>query len=269
MKKSKLLVLLASLLLVATVTQPVYAVEDIEKNVAVEDMERDVLEENYTMDNEYIFSDIPQETINEMKKSLEQNTLTFQQLQAPRSITGTSLMASAFNAAGFNHVAEALDYSMLSLRQEPKIYAPTSSLVNDMWLYSPDFSKAVTEFLFQARAAGSYEYFKSTTMNFTMPNASKASILANTQLKKQTDLFGTLHAVKINLGVVKNGVSWTVLVHINDTFDFKKENYNGLVNLVNNIANYEQELGKVKPYNIMIYGNRSNLVRLPFNVPSW
>lgn len=106
-------------------------------------------------------------------------------------------------------------------------------------------------------------------MNFAMPNASKVEILANTNLKKQTDLFGALHSVKINLGVVKTGVMWDVLILIEDTYDFKEEEYNGLVNVVNNIANYEQERGRVRPYKLFITADKPRLTTLPFGVPLW
>lgn len=182
-------------------------------------------------------------------------------------------MATAFDVAGFNNVASFLNYSMLSMREEPRVELSGSSISADIWSYSPDFERVVKQFLLNARATGENDYFSTVNMNFTMPDASKAQILGSTQLKKQTDLFGTLHGVTLNLGISKvhklDGDIWHMQVIVRDRFDFKREDYNGLVNIVNNITYHKQELGKVKPYDIIIYASRSNLLRPPFGVQPW
>lgn len=251
MKKSKLSILLAALLFSANVFHPASALQE---NEAYE----------HVSFNDYIFVDTPEETINQMKMNIELSNLKSKTTR----LSLTSLMAKAFDASGFNNVAEALDYSMLEYRPDRKIYGNDSLLVNDIWSYSPDFRDVMQAFLYEARRANSYEYFKSTSMNFNMPDIN-LDILNDTQLRKQTDIFGTLHAVNINLGVIKENGKWHILVNVMDTFDFAKEDYNKLVNVVNNIAYYEQELGKVKPYYITIYGDRPNLYKLPFGMPTW
>lgn len=73
------------------------------------------------------FSDTPQEIITKMKQNLEKNQYP-RLSSAPRAIT--SLMAKTFDIAGFNHTADHLDYSMLTLRDEPKIIEQTFPIVN-------------------------------------------------------------------------------------------------------------------------------------------
>lgn len=152
-------------------------------------------------------------------------------------IAFSSGMAKAFNAAGF--------------------------------YYSPDFRAALVSFLNEARANKATDYFKTTSFAFRMPSESKASILANTSLKKRTDLFGTLHYVQANFDVSKYNGKYSIAVILEDTYDFAKSNYNSLTNIVNDIAYYEQELGKIKPYKIRIFAGRGNLLTPPFNVPIW
>lgn len=217
----------------------------------------------------YEFHETPAETINKMKTNFKENTLNNNKKDSNSERALTSLMAKALDTLGFDNTASALDYSMLAMREEPRMYFSDSKMVNDIWSYSPDFRDAVTNFLWEARSKGAYEYFKTTSINFTLPS-NKVEILTNTALKRQTDLFGTLHAVKLNLGIVKSGINhWDMLVLIEDRFDFEKEKYDTFVDLANNIAYYEQELGKVKPYDILIYGDRGNLSSPPFGVPAW
>lgn len=213
------------------------------------------------------FRETPQEIVNKMKNDLLESKNSTINEEATRALS--SLMAIALNKAGFNNSADLLNYSMLPLRDEPREFNSQSNISNDIWLYSPDFERVATNFLWTARANNSYEYFASTTMNFTMPNANKAQILANTQLKKQTDLFGALHAVNIHLGIVKTGLQWDMLILIEDTYDFKSEQYNSLVNIVNDIAHHDQELGNIKPYLFYITADRPYLNRPPFGVPAW
>lgn len=219
--------------------------------------------------NEYEFIETRPEIIEEMKNNAKKYEFekTAEIPFGSRSLS--SKMALAFDVAGFNHVAEALDYSMLKMREEPKLYEYTSSLSNDIWMYSPDFRNVMVNFLNEAKSKNSYEYFKTTSINFNKPNASTSDILFDKNLKKQTDLFGTLHAVTINLGVVKTGLTWQILVIIEDLYDFKKEDYQGMLQLVNNIAYHEQELGLVIPYRIQIFADRPNSKTLPFGVTPW
>ncbi|WP_349393637.1 hypothetical protein [Clostridium perfringens] len=217
--------------------------------------------------SQYNFEDTPYEIIDKMKNDLNSDKIKNGLNENSRALS--SLMASALDSVGFNHSANLLNYSMLALREDPYRFQSTSSISNEIWTYSTDFRTVVTNFLNEARANKSYEYFKSTTMAFKMPNASKAQILSNTGLKKRTDFFGALHNVTIHLGIVKQGVQWDMLVMIEDTYDFKQEQYNGLVNIVNNIAYYDQERGKIKPYKVLITANKPRLIAPPFNVPIW
>lgn len=180
----------------------------------------------------------------------------------------SSLIASALDAVGFKSAAHLLNYSMKPFRPEPLVIEwGYGTFVNDMWDYSPDFKNAVVSFLNSAR--GRKEYFKTTSIKFKKPNASNSAILGSKSLKRQTDLFGAFHEVRLNLGVVKSGSKWHVLALVEDRYDFKPEQYNGLVNLVNNIVHHEQELGKVKPYDVMVYADRPNLLTLPYGVKPW
>lgn len=218
------------------------------------------------------FYDTSPEIIELMKKRIENgevanptNTTTFNESR----ITLSSGMAKALDAVGFKHSAYFLNYSMQPLREEPKEIYADSLMVSEIWTYSPDFENVVRAFLNEAKSKGVYEYFKTTSMIFQMPTEGKLEILNNDRLKIRTDLFGSLKTVKINLGVVKNKGAWTIDVIIEDRYDFKDEDYGKLVNIVNNIAHFEQELGKVKPYDIYVFAGRANLLRLPFGVTSW
>lgn len=218
------------------------------------------------------FFETSPEIIELMKKRIENgevasitNTTTFNESR----ITLSSGMAKVLSDAGFDHSAYLLDYSMWPLRKEPKEIYADSVMASHIWTYSPDFENVVRAFLNEAKSKGSYQYFKTTSMIFQMPTEGKLEILGNEKLKIRTDLFGALKKVKINLGVVKNKGAWTIDVIIEDTYDFSNEKYTGFVDLVNNIAYYEQELGKIKPYDIYIYAGRANMLRLPFGVSSW
>lgn len=261
MKKSILLGILVLGFALYTTGQAVFAVEYKSS-------------EDTTTKSEYIggyeFHKTPQETIAKMKSNLNSNKNSMK----VNSITGqdvpiSSLIAKAFDVAGFNNTANLLNYSMLPLRVEPKEFDYTSNFSSDIWTYSPEFRNVVGAFLNGARSKGSYEYFSTTTMNFNMPSESKAQILSNINLKKRADLFGALHAVTINLGIVKTGFQWDMLVLIEDVYDFKLEQYNSLLNIVNNIAYYDQERGNVRPYNLYIYADRPYLSSPPLGVPAW
>lgn len=257
--KKKIISLILSALFVTSLRGSIVLADELSINSEVKSQYEQV---------DYDFKDTPQEVIDEMKKSLEISKLGGEPyLLNERSLS--SMMATALDTAGFTHSANLLNYSMLSLREEPYRFSSTSILSSDIWTYSTDFKTVVMNFLNEAKSKKSYSYFKTTTMNFAMPNASKAQILADTGLKKRTDLFGALHAVTINLGIVKTGVQWDMLVMIEDIYDFKQEQYNGLVNIVNNIAYYDQERGNIKPYNILITANKPYLVAPPFNVGVW
>lgn len=221
----------------------------------------------------YNFEDTPEEIIDQMKSDLNLSKLNGEFSPSSRlggvTIDYTSLMAISLYDMGFKNAGDLLNYSMLTLREEPYRFQSTSLLSGDIWTYSTDFRNVVTNFLNEARANKSYQYFKSTNMAFSMPNASKAQILGDTALKKRTDLFGALHGVTIHLGIVKQGIQWDMMVMIEDTYDFKKEQYDGLVSIVNNMAYNEQERGKIKPYKVLITANKPYLVSPPFNVPAW
>lgn len=263
MRKNKTIVVLTIMLCTALLSNDVYADDKIVEEEVV------VSVESTSKDSEYEFVETPQEIIDEMKKNLEgyqaEEKISYLQNKA----SYTSGMARAFDITGFNHIADALDYSMLPMREEPRIFTRTSFLSQDIWKYSPDFEKVVVEFLMEARLNNSYEYFKTTNMEFQMPSDSEAKILADKALKKQTDIFAVFHGVTINLGVINDGFRWHVLVLIDDTFDFKYEEYKGMLGLVNNIAYYEQELGIVNPYKIMLNADNPNLIGLPFGVLEW
>lgn len=222
--------------------------------------------------NYYEFKDVPQEIIDQMKK--RSNTDIANTQFATESMTTmatpalSSGMAKVLNGVGLNHSARLLNYSMLSMREEPYIIYGSDTFISDMWTYSTDLKKVVTSFLNEAKSKKSYEYFKTTTMSFNVP-ANKSQFLVNTGIRKNLDFFGALHSVNIYLGVVKSGLTWDMLVMIQDRYDFKKEEYNGLVDVVNNIAHHEQELGKIRPYDLYIYADRSNLRGLPYSFPTW
>lgn len=257
--KKKIISLMLSALFVTSLSGSVVFADEVSINSEVRSEYGEV---------NYDFKDTPQEVIDEMKKNLEVSKLGVESYSVnERSLS--SMMAKALDTAGFNHSANLLNYSMLSLREEPYRFTRTSILSSDIWTYSPEFKKVVVSFLNEAKSKKSYSYFKTTTMNFEMPSASKVQILADTGLKKRTDLFGALHTVTINLGIVKNGIQWDMLVMMQDKYDFEEAQYNGLVNVVTNIAYHDQERGNIKPYNILITADKPYLTTPPFNVGAW
>lgn len=76
-----------------------------------------------------------------------------------------------------------------------------------------------------------------------------------------------MHAVTINFGYVKDS-STQLLVLIEDTYDFKREQYDSLTNLVNNMAYYDQLQGKINPYDIEIYADYMHS-GLPYGITPW
>lgn len=264
--RKKILLCLIGITSTLSLINPIISNATTLKNIDTTNFEENISNQK----NDLIFENTNPEIINTMKSNLE--------LQLKNNQTNTnsnietkswsSLIASGLDIAGFKSSAHLLNYSMKPLRPEPLIIEwGYGTFVSDMWNYSPDFENAVVRFLNNAR--GKNEYFSTVNINFTMPNASKPTILANTALKRQTDLFGAFHGVRLNLGVVKDGSKWHVLALVEDRYDFEKAQYNGLVDLVNNIVNHEQELGKVKPYDVMVYADRPNLSTLPYGVRPW
>lgn len=215
----------------------------------------------------YTFTELDQESIRKMKEEFYSEQPDENLKALLRSMS--SQMASVLDKAGFNHAAEFLNYSLLPMREEPKVYGSGSVISGDIWTYSTEFQTVIKQFLNRAKSLGSYEYFATTSMEFAMPSASKIDILTNTSLKKWTDLFGALKKVDVNLGLVKTNGAWDIIVQIQDVYDFANEQYNGLVDLVNNIAYYEQERGKVNPYKIIINASQARLYTLPFGVGNW
>ncbi|MDY6227157.1 MAG: hypothetical protein SPH93_05725 [Clostridium sp.] len=215
----------------------------------------------------YEFSETPNEIIDMMKNSLGTDESFNKSVNSDsiviedRSIS--SMMADALKVAGFEHSSSLLVHSIIPMREEPKIISSDSSLSNDIWTYSPDFRNVVTNFLYEARNNTKYEYFRTTTMKFNMPENGKWNFI------KEADLFGALHEVKINLGVVKHGIQWDVLVMIQDRYDFADAQYDSLVGVVNNLAKFEQDRNRIVPYDLFITANKGNLITLPFNVPLW
>ncbi|MFQ9823290.1 MAG: hypothetical protein ACLRXI_08295 [Clostridia bacterium] len=264
MKKTAISLLICGLILGSQTNAYAYQSQtQVEKNIT------NIEEQS----NEIKFYDTPQETIDKMNKNFEESKKENNYLEENNyfqsRISFSSKMAKVLYEAGFTHSGEMLNYSMLKVREEPLEYYADSLMSVDIWTYSPEFRTVVTSFLQEARSKKSYSYYKTTSMTFKETGASKIDILNNRALKKRTDLFGSLHRVNINLGVVKNGVKWNILVLIEDKYDFGKEEYEGLVDLVNNIAYYEQELGEIIPYKVQIFADKPNLITLPFNVPIW
>ncbi|WP_061997110.1 hypothetical protein [Clostridium sp. ATCC 25772] len=274
-KKKILLSLMLSSMLTIVNIMPAIAAEN---NVTTIDNEMSLttVEHNANFNNEefqqsnnqdevkYEFEELDEQTITKMKEDLKAENGRRAIEEYSERLSFSSTMATLLNAAGFPHSAEALDYSMLSIREEPKIYGSGSSLSSDIWSYSIDFESAVRAFLYQARSSGSYEYFAKTSLSFSQP-----SVDFSTPTMKRMDLFGTLHSVDAYLGVVKEGGLWYLVIQLEDVYDFKHEQAYSFVNYVNNIVNYEQELGLVKPYKIIVYANKSGLFTLPFGVPNW
>lgn len=188
-------------------------------------------------------------------------------LYSSQSYSNTT--ANLLSLAGFTDSAYLLNYSMLPLREEPLELYETSNISKHIWDYSPDFKSKVITIINQARSANSHEYFRTTSLNFNMPTESKLKILANQTLKRRTDLFGSLHGVTLNIGIVRSGLTWEVLIMIEDRYNFKLEEYNSLTNLVNNLAVYDQISGAIKPYNIIVWGNRNYKLALPFGCITW
>jgi hypothetical protein len=177
--------------------------------------------------------------------------------------------ANLLSLAGLTDSAYLLNYSMLPLREEPLELVESSSLSTHIWGYSPDFMASIIGIINQARAAHSYEYYKTTTLAFNMPTENKATILANQSLKRRADLFGALHLVTLNVGIVKSGLTWQVMVLMEDTYNFAPSQYTGITSIVNNLALYDQINGKIKPYYLMIWGNRNYTASLPFGCSTW
>lgn len=219
--------------------------------------------------NNIQFTQTSPEIIEKMKdhslNTRDINTKGIDTIVAQSSIAISDVTAKALDLAGFKHSAYFLNYAMLPLREEPLMFGEFDTISQDIWNYSNDFEAAVKGFLFNAH--GKNEYFATTTMSFKMPSNSKAQILVNTTLKKRTDLFGALHAVTINFGYVKDS-STQLLVLIEDTYDFKREQYDSLTNLVNNMAYYDQLQGKINPYDIEIYADYMHS-GLPYGITPW
>lgn len=217
----------------------------------------------------YEFVNTDETTVNKMIYNLHKSKKQNRDISLNSLPPLSSVVAKSLDVVGFNHSAYLLNYSMLPMRVEPLEIEGNQPLPNDIWQYSPEFKSAVTQFLLSARSANATEYFRTTTLNFEASPQSAPEVLANTALRKRTDIFGALHSVRLNLGVVKSGLNWHVLVLIEDRYDFVKQDWNGFTSIVNNIANNDQELGNIKPYDIFIYGDRYDLTRLPFGVPIW
>jgi len=82
------------------------------------------------------------------------------------------------------------------------------------------------------------------------------------------DLFGALHTATLNVGVVKVGLVWHTEIMINNRYYFALQQYSGLVSAVNNLAVYAQLHQVIKPYDLIIWGNRSG-TSLPFACIPW
>lgn len=236
--------------------------------------ENEILEQNFTEETdqsniEFNFEEVDSNTIAEMKLRLKIDNAKSRVLPQVQSASLSGIMAAGLSAAGFNHSGECLSYSLKSLREEPKIFAPNSSLSYDIWTASPDFEKLMRSFLSKAKASGSHEYFL-RTYDLVFESPSIQSAISNSRSKKQMDLFGAIHGTTgCNLGVVKTNGVWSVLVIIDDDYDFDEYQFNTLAAVANNIAYIEQEAGMVKPYPIKIYADKHKLMTLPYGMGTW
>lgn len=244
---------------------------------------REETETNFSIKNKVTFTDLSPKEMEKMSANLEHlknsdNKLSNNIAIQPQALSLSSGMANLLNTAGFKESGYLLDYSMKPLREEPlELYNqndPAIKFTNDFWNNSPQFKNAVIQFLSEANAAHSYQYFKSTTISFDKPSASNVSILANSTLKAQTDLFGSLHLARLNLGVVKEGGigqmgNWHVLVDVEDRYDFEQQAYDTFTGLVNNIAYYDQERGNIRPYDLYIDSSKTFFNSLPYYYPIW
>lgn len=241
-------------------TNNTYAAEKIQKGSVVKQ-------------SEYDFQDVNPEVVKKMKENFakEKKEGKLSPKTQVMSLAYSDITAQALAFAGFNDSAYLLQYSMLTSRVEPLEIEAFDSLPVKMWNYSPEFKNIITSFLYEARSNRSYEYFKETSISFNMPYAAdKRDLLTRTDLRSRTDLFGSIHAAKIYLGVVKSGISWDIIVMLEDRYDFLESQHYGLADIVNNMAYYDQVAGKVRPYDLYIYADRvySGGI-LPFGVPTW